>query len=153
MTKHVRYSSDERLEPAEYIAFLGRSDLGSEYPRKAFADRIAALLRNADICVTARSESNRLVGACLGLTEFAYFLFLTDLGVDRQFERQGIGKELVRLAHVAAGGPADISVITWANSKVARFYESCGMRRLEGALGKDATDGELFRVDPGPEAP
>jgi len=144
----IRYSSSERLEPAEYVAFLGRSGLGSEYPRKAFADRIAALLRNADVRVTARTGSGRLVGVCLGLTDFAYFLFLTDLGVDREFERQGIGKELVRLAHEAAGGPADISLITWANSRVAAFYESCGMKRLEWALGRDATDWELFRVGP-----
>jgi ribosomal protein S18 acetylase RimI-like enzyme len=133
------------------MAFLGRSDLGSEYPRRAFASRIGALLGNADVCARARTESGLLVGVCLGLTDFAYFLFLTDLGVDRQFERQGIGRELVRLAHEAAGGPADISVITWANSKVASFYAACGMRRLDWAVGRDATDWDLPAAGPRPE--
>jgi len=147
----IRYSSSERLRPAEYVAFLARSDLGSQYPRKAFAARIATLLENADVCVTARDDAGVLVGVCLGVTDFAYFLFLTDLGVARDFGRQGIGRRLVRCAHDAAGGPADVSVITWTNARVAPFYESCGMRRLEWAMGKDATDWELFTVGGPPE--
>jgi len=87
------------------------------------------------------------VGVCLGLTDFAYFCFLSDLGVDREYERRGIGRELVRRAHEAAGGEADISMLTWANARVAPFYESCGLRRLDWALGRDATDWQLFRVD------
>jgi len=143
----IRYSTVERLEPSEYVAFLARSDLGSQYPRKAFASRIAALLKNADLCVTARTGEGLLVGVCLGLTDFAYFCFLSDLGVDREFERRGIGRELVRRAHEAAGGEADISMLTWANARVAPFYASCGLRRLDWALGRDATDWQLFRVD------
>lgn len=108
----IHYSASDRLEAPEYVAFLKRSDLGSEYPRKDFSARIATLLERTDVCVTARSESGLLVGVCLGLTDFAYFLFLTDLGVDREFVRQGIGKRLVGLAHEVAGGEADISVIT-----------------------------------------
>lgn len=142
----ISYSSTERLDAAEYIDFLRRSDLGSEYPQKAFAERIAMLLRNADVCVTARSEAGTLVGVCLGLTDFAYFLYLTDLGVDRAFVRQGIGIALVRLAHDAAGGEADISMITWANSSTAAFYEACEMRPVEWAVGKHATDWDFFTV-------
>lgn len=143
----INYSSSERLQPREYIEFLARSDLGSEYPRKDFQSRIATLLQNADICITARSESEVLIGVCLGLTDFVYFLFLTDLGVDRQFMRQGIGADLVRMAHEAAGGEADVSMITWANRGAAPFYEACGMPRLEWAVGKEATDWDFFTVD------
>ena len=149
----ISYSSSERLQPNEYVEFLRRSDLGTEYPRKEFRARIATLLQRADICITARSDSGTLVGVCLGLTDFAYFLFLTDLGVDRKFVRQGIGAALVRMAHEAAGGEADISVITWANRSAAPFYEACGMSRLEWAVGKHATDWELFNVDEDVAAP
>lgn len=143
----IQYSSSERLEPSEYVDFLRRSDLGSEYPRKEFPTRIARLLQNADIYITARSGSGKLVGACLGVTDFAYFLFVTDLGVDRGFARQGIGATLLRMAHEAAGGDADISMITWANRDAAPFYEACGMSRVEWAVGKHATDWEFFMVD------
>ena len=142
----ITYSSTERLRPVEYIDFLRRTDLGSEYPRRDFDHRIATLLRNANVSVTARTEARTLVGVCLGLTDFAYFLYLTDLGIDREFVRQGIGAALVQKAHDAAGGEADITMITWANAKVAPFYESCGMTRVEWAVGKHATDWEFFTV-------
>jgi len=149
----ITYSSSERIQPREYVDFLRRSDLGSEYPRKNFGARITTLLERADICVTGRSESGTLVGVCLGLTDFAYFLFLTDLGVDRSLARQGIGATLVRMAHEAAGGEADICVITWANREAAPFYEACGMPRLEWAVGKHATEWEFFTVNEDTEAP
>lgn len=142
----ITYASSERLEASEYIEFLRRSDLGSEYPRKAFDRRIATLLQRADVCVTARSDGGTLVGVCLGLTDFAFFLFLTDLGVDRDFARQGIGATLVRMAHEVAGGEADISMLTWANRDAAPFYAACGMRQVEWAVGKHATDWEFFTV-------
>jgi ribosomal protein S18 acetylase RimI-like enzyme len=142
----IRYSADDRLTPQEYIRFLATSELGREYPRKDFESRIATLLREADICITAR-DGDRLVGACLGVTDFAYFLFLTDLGVSRGCERRGIGSMLVRMAHEAAGGPGDISMITWANADASPFYKACGFTGVAHAVAKHATDWELFRVE------
>ncbi|MHC5012147.1 MAG: GNAT family N-acetyltransferase, partial [Planctomycetota bacterium] len=95
----ITYDTAERPSAAEYVAFLSRTELGSMYPRKAFRARIESLLENVDICVTARTSDRTLVGVCLGLTDFAYFLYLTDLGVDRDHLRRGIGRRLVRLAH------------------------------------------------------
>lgn len=142
----IRYSTKDRPAPDEYVRFLATSDLGHEYPKKDFEARVARLLREADICVTGR-DGDRLVGVCLGLTDFAYFLFLTDLGVSRDHGRRGIGSRLVRMAHEAAGGPQDISAITWANADAAAFYASCGFTPVAHAVGKHATDWTLFRVE------
>ena len=35
----------ERLTPGEYIDFLKRTDLGSQYPRERFEERIKILVR------------------------------------------------------------------------------------------------------------
>ena len=45
-----------------------------------------------------------LIGVLLGLTDFAYWLFITDLGVDRAYERRGIGSRLMRTVLEIAGG-------------------------------------------------
>ena len=37
---------EERLTAEEYINFLKRTDLGSQYPKERFADRIAKLVNN-----------------------------------------------------------------------------------------------------------
>lgn len=117
----------ERLTAAEYIAFLARTDLGSQYPAERFEARIAKLVANAPISLAARDESGRLVGALFGITDFAYWLFVTDLGVDRDCVNQGIGKRLMATALEAAGGADDIIVYTCANENAVGFYEKLGM--------------------------
>lgn len=142
----IRYFTNSQIKFDEYVEFLGRSDLGSEYPKKNFDSRIRTLLRHVDIAISARSKDGTLVGVCLGLTDFAYFLYLTDLGVDRDYERQGIGSTMIKLAHEQAGGDDDICMITWCNEAAMPFYESCGLKRIANGVAKEATDWKLFTV-------
>ncbi len=46
---------EERLSPEEYIGFLKETDLGSQYPKERFAERIATLVQKASISLVARS--------------------------------------------------------------------------------------------------
>lgn len=147
MDAAVRYALDERLEFAEYREFLTRTDLGSQYPRKNFEARVSRVLQTVDICVTARNEAGRLIGICFGLTDFAYFLFLTDLGVDRDYARRGIGRELVRLAIEQAGGPDDITVTTISNDEAIDFYKRCEMVNEPDLVVRYCRDWESFVVE------
>jgi GNAT superfamily N-acetyltransferase len=124
----------ERLSPEAYIEFLKRTDLGSQYPRERFAERVGRLLENASISLTARDESGRIVGVLLALTDFAYWLWITDLGVDRDCTRQGIGRALMEAALEAAGGEKDIAVYLVANEKAIPFYEKLGMDRADDVM-------------------
>ena len=142
----IVYSCSEALEYEEFIGFLKRSDLGSQYPKANFEARIPKLLKNLDICITARTEDGLLVGICFGLTDFAYFLFLTDLGVDREYTRRGIGSALVRLAHKQAGGPADISITTISNDDAIEFYKALDMQNEPNLVVKYCTDWTSFVV-------
>ena len=94
----------ERLTAEEYIDFLKRTDLGSQYPQERFDSRIRKLVNNVSISLTARNESNKVVGVLFGLTDFCYWLYVTDLGVDRAYTKQGIGRKLMKTAHEIAGG-------------------------------------------------
>ena len=85
----------ERLTLEEYIDFLKRTDLGSQYPEERFQERITRHLKNASISLVARSENGEVIGVMLALTDFAYWLFVTDLGVDRKYERRGDRKSVV----------------------------------------------------------
>lgn len=120
--------SSERVSAEEYTAFLRRTDLGSQYPRERFEERIKRLLRHASISLTARNEAGMLVGVCLGITDFAYWLFVTDLGVDRAYTGRGIGSRLLRQCLETAGGEDDIILYTCANSRAIPFYERMGMK-------------------------
>ena len=137
----------ERLSPEEYIEFLKHTDLGSQYPRERFEERIPRLLESVSISLTARDGNNRLVGVLLGLTDFAYWLYVTDLGVDRDYERQGIGSRLMKKAHEIAGGEKDIAVYLIANEDAVPFYEKLGMKKADDVMKYNHIEWTEFTVE------
>lgn len=119
---------EERLGKEEYIDFLKRTNLGSQYPKERFQERIEKLVKNVSISIVARNEENTIVGVLFGLTDYCYWLYVTDLGVDRDYEGQGIGRTLMKKAHEIAGGEKDIAVYLIANEDAIPFYEKLGMK-------------------------
>ena len=138
--------SQERLTKTEYIEFLSRTDLGSQYPQERFESRIEKLLANASLCFTARDAGNKLVGVLLGLTDFAYWLYVTDLGVDRTCTHRGIGSALMTAAHEAAGGEKDIAIYLVANENARGFYEKLGMKPSRDVMYYSKVDWTEFTV-------
>ena len=120
---------EERISAEEYIDFLKRTDLGSQYPKERFVDRITKLVNTVSISLVARNENGTVVGVLFGLTDFAYWLYVTDLGVDRAYTEQGIGRYLMKTAHEIAGGEKDIAVYLIANENAIGFYEKLGMKK------------------------
>ena len=125
---------EERVSAEEYIGFLKRTDLGSQYPKERFDERIPKLVRNVSISLTARNGDGLLVGVLFGLTDFCYWLYVTDLGVDRDYERQGIGTILMKKAHELAGGEKDIAVYLIANENAVPFYRKLGMKPADDVM-------------------
>lgn len=95
---------NRRISAHDYIEFLTRTDLGSQYPRERFHERIAKLVSSVPISLLAVAGDGRIVGVCFGLTDFSYWLMVTDLGIDREYVTCGIGSELIALARSEAGG-------------------------------------------------
>ena len=126
--------TEERITAEEYIAFLKQSDLGSQYPKERFEDRIRTLVSRVSISLTARDEAGELVGVCFGITDFAYWLFITDLGVVRRCIGQGIGRALVKRLLEAAGGEENIIMYTCANENAVGFYEKLGMKKPDDVM-------------------
>ena len=137
---------EERISSDEYIDFLKRTDLGSKYPVERFEERISKLVENVSISLVARNENNSVVGVLFGLTDFAYWLYITDLGVDRTYERQGIGKQLMKTAHDLAGGEKDIAVYLIANENAIPFYEKLGMEKADDVMQYNHIEWTEFTV-------
>ena len=126
MNKNIQIK-EERISAEKYIDFLKRTNLGSQYPKERFESRIEKLVKNVSISLVARNSEGIIVGVLFGLTDFAYWLYVTDLGVDRDYEGQGIGRALMQMAHEKAGGEKDIAVYLIANEDAIPFYEKIGM--------------------------
>ena len=137
---------EERITAEEYIDFLKRTDLGSQYPKERFAERIARLVDRVSISLVARNRAGLIVGVLFGLTDYAYWLYVTDLGVDRDYEGQGIGTQLMKTAHSTAGGEKDIAVYLIANDKAVPFYEKLGMKRADDVMEYNHIEWTRFKV-------
>ena len=138
---------EERISAEEYIDFLKRTDLGSQYPKERFDDRIAKLVNTVSISLVARNENDVVVGVLFGLTDFAYWLYVTDLGVDRSYTGQGIGGRLMKIAHEIAGGEKDIAVYLIANENAVPFYEKLGMKKSVDVMQYNKIEWTEFIVE------
>ena len=97
-------------------------------------ERIPKLVNNVSISLVARNVNGLIVGILFGLTDYAYWLYVTDLGVDRNYEGQGIATRLMKTAHEKAGGEKDIAVYLIANDKAVPFYEKLGMIKADDVM-------------------
>lgn len=138
---------EERLTAKEYIDFLKETDLGSQYPKERFEERINILVNKVSISLVARDEKNKILGVCFGITDFAYWLFVTDLGVVRTHIGQGIGKALMKKLHELAGGEDSIIMYTCANENAVGFYERLGMTTSNDVMVYDKMPWTDFIVE------
>lgn len=138
---------DERLTANQYIEFLKHTDLGSQYPKERFEERIETLVNKVSISLVARNEVNEIIGVCFGITDFAYWLFITDLGVVREYTGKGIGKALVRKLHEVAGGTENIIMYTCVNENAIPFYEKIGMKKPNDVMVYDHAEWTNFVVE------
>lgn len=137
----------ERVSPEEYVEFLRHTNLGSQYPKERFEERIATLVSSVPISLTARNRENRLVGALFALTDFAYWMFVTDLGVARDYEGRGIGTRLMKTALEKAGGEKNIAVYLCANENAISFYEKIGMKKSDCVMQYNHIEWTEFTVE------
>lgn len=123
----VTYQTEPSLTADDFIDLLVRSTLAERRPVED-RERIEAMLRNADLILTARIEG-RLVGVARAITDFAFCCYLSDLAVDETCQRRGIGKELMHLVAEAAG--PQTKLILLAAPKAVDYYPKIGMIRHE----------------------
>jgi GNAT superfamily N-acetyltransferase len=123
----IDYGLEPELSAEEFVDVLVRSTLAERRPvddRRA----IERMLANADLIVTARF-AGKLIGVSRALSDFAFCTYLSDLAVDRDFQKRGIGRELIRRTHEAAGH--DTSLILLAAPKARTYYPHIGMTQHE----------------------
>jgi GNAT superfamily N-acetyltransferase len=107
----------------DFIDVLRRSTLGERRPIDD-PGTIRGMLEHADVIITARIDG-RLVGISRAITDFHYCTYLSDLAVDEAYQRRGIGKELIRRTHEAAG--RQTLLVLLAAPKARGYYPHIGM--------------------------
>ena len=118
-----------RLEAAEYAALVRSS--GLERP-VADLPRMAAMLAGSNLVVTARDDAGRLLGAARSVTDFAWCCYLSDLVVEKERQRGGIGR-LLLAATKRAVGPGCM-VLLLSTPSAMGYYPRLGMEAVPNAF-------------------
>ena len=127
----ITYALEPQLSAQEFHDVLVASTLGERRPVNDPA-RLAEMLRNADIVVTAR-DAGRLVGVSRAISDFSFCCYLSDLAVDAEYQRQGIGKRLIEETHLAAGERTTLVLV--AAPAAEGYYPAIGMAHFASCWG------------------
>ena len=122
----LTYQIEKNLSVEEFTEVLVNSTLGARRPINE-PDRIAKMLEHGNLIVTARFEG-KLVGVARSLTDFLYCTYLSDLAVDENYQKMGIGKELIRLTKLET---PKAKLILLAAPLAINYYPKIGMIRHE----------------------
>ena len=120
----IIYSRELTLDPDEFIDVLKRSSLAARRPVDD-PERIRLMCQNANLIVTARRDG-LLVGIARSLSDFAFCTYLSDLAVDLQLQKQGIG---VRLIGETKRHSPLAKLILLAAPAAVNYYPKIGMKR------------------------
>ncbi len=123
------YRVGETISPEQFIDVLRRSSLADRRPVDD-PDCIAAMLRHADLVVTAW-QNDRLVGVARSVTDFTYCCYLSDLAVDQGVQREGIGRELIRNTREQLGPRC--TIILLSAPAATDYYPRIGFTRHASA--------------------
>ncbi len=92
--------------------------------------RIQKMLDHADLTVTVW-DGERLVGIGRALTDFSYCCYLSDLAVDLDYQRQGIGRAIVSQIREHLGG--EVMLLLLAAPEAMAYYPDIGFDKAENA--------------------
>jgi predicted N-acetyltransferase YhbS len=126
---NILYQHSRPITDREFIDLLKRSTLAERRPIDDPAC-IRAMLKHADLLCTAWDDS-KLVGVARSVTDFEYCCYLSDLAVDQEYQRNGIGKELIRLTQSRLGEKAKIILL--AAPKAESYYRHIGFELHQSA--------------------
>jgi len=121
---NIIYRVEADLDSAEFIDVLNRSTLGERRPVDDFS-RIKKMCDNANLIVTARMDG-KLIGVARSITDFAYCTYLSDLAVDQDYQKMGIGKRLIEETKKQA--PQAKLILLSAPSAID-YYPKIGMKK------------------------
>ncbi|WP_438350862.1 GNAT family N-acetyltransferase [Paenibacillus sp. FA6] len=94
-------------------------------------ERIQRMIENADIHVSAW-DGVKLVGIARAISDFSYCCYLSDLAVSNEYQKLGIGTELVERLRQHLGD--EVSLLLLSAPTAMEFYPRIGFEKTEKAF-------------------
>ncbi|TCS63164.1 GNAT family N-acetyltransferase [Varunaivibrio sulfuroxidans] len=128
----IVYALENDLCAADFLAVLDGSGLAERRP-VGDLERIAKMLKHADLIVTARDEAGGIVGVARSVTDFSFCCYLSDLAVDKAFQGQGIGARLIKRTRAEAG--RETTLVLLSAPQAMTYYPKVGLDVFDNCFG------------------
>jgi ribosomal protein S18 acetylase RimI-like enzyme len=123
--KMIRYQNNKELT-AEDLSKVFESS-GIKRPFQDL-DRLQKMIEHADIIISAWN-GEELVGVARAVTDYSYCCYLSDLAVSKQYQKLGIGKQLVERLREVLG--AEVSLVLLSAPSAMEYYPRIGFTQTD----------------------
>ncbi len=125
---NLTYNFEKQLEAHEVAGVFRKSGINRPVDD---LDRIQRMIGHADLILTARMDG-RLVGIARAITDFSYCCYLSDLAVDSDYQKNGIGKALIHKLQERLG--EEVTLILVSAPTAVDYYPRIGFEKLDKAF-------------------
>lgn len=123
----ISYQVEREIDPGAVADLFGRSGI-----RRPVDDlnRIGRMIEHANLILCAW-DGDKLVAIARALTDFSYCCYLSDVAVDRAYQKQGIGKGLVDRVKEIVG--EEVMILLLSAPEAESYYPHLGFEKAENA--------------------
>ncbi len=118
----VNYRVNVPVTTSQFIELLRDSTLGERRPIDD-QDCMQGMVDNSNLMVTAWIDET-LVGIARSMTDFYYACYVSDLAVQREYQKQGIGKRLLNITQGQLGPKCKLLLVAAPDAN--SYYEHLG---------------------------
>lgn len=121
----ITYKINEPLAVADVIEVYDSSGLNRPTNDPA---RIEQMLKNSNLIISAW-DGDQLIGVARSFSDFCYATYLSDLAVRKEYQQQGIGKQLIAKTQEVIGLGSMLLLLS-APTAMA-YYPKVGFDKVE----------------------
>lgn len=123
----ITYKTNAKIEAHELSDLFKAS--GIKRPVEDL-NRVKNMIDNSNLLVTAW-DGEKLVGIARALSDFSYCCYLSDLAVDKEYQNQGIGHELVNEIQKLIGDESNLVLLS--APEAMEYYPKIGFEKAGNA--------------------
>ena len=124
----IKYLKNVDLNLEDIILVFEKSSINRPIGNKK---RIKSMFDNSNLVISAWDE-DKLVGLCRALTDFSYCCYLSDLAIDIDYQRQGIGRTMIDLVKKEISD--EVALILLSSPSAMSFYPKVGFGKIENGF-------------------
>ncbi|WP_419873258.1 GNAT family N-acetyltransferase [Candidatus Pristimantibacillus sp. PTI5] len=121
----IIYHTDKMITAAELSQVFASSGIKRPYQD---LERLQKMIENADMLISAW-DGDQLVGIARAVTDFVYCCYLSDLAVNQDYQRLGIGKQLVERLKETLG--PEVSLVLLSAPTAVEYYPRIGFTQTD----------------------